>query len=205
VKVSLKRSSLLLSLAAIALPAAIAQAQAPKVAVRLDPATTEIRWKLSGVPHSVHGTFHLKGGLVTLDPATTVAAGELLVDLSSGESGNKERDAKMQKDILQSDKYPEAFFRPAKITGSPEAFILKSSATQTVEAEGTFNIHGADHPLVLKIEVKLDGDKATAATHFTVPYVEWGMKNPSHGLLRVGKSVDVEIVAYGTVESSDQK
>jgi polyisoprenoid-binding protein YceI len=124
--------------------AALAHAQAPKVTVHLDPATTEIHWTLSGNTHTTHGTFKLKGGTVSFDPATGAAEGELLVDLTTGTSGNKDRDAKMQSEVLQSDKYPEAFFHPTKITGA-----LKPGAAQTLAAEGSFNIHGADHPLTL--------------------------------------------------------
>jgi hypothetical protein len=39
-----------------------------------------------------------------------------------------------------------------------------------------------------------------ATTHFVVPYVEWGMKNPSNLLLRVDKRVDVDVIAKGTAE-----
>ncbi len=173
--------------------ASFAQAQAPKVTVHLDPATTEIHWTLDGNAHTTHGTFKLKGGMVSFDPATGAADGELLVDLATGTSGNKDRDAKMQSEVLQSDKYPDAFFHPARITGA-----LKPG-TQTLAAEGSFNIHGADHPLTLQIEVKLDGDQATATTHFAIPYVAWGMKDPSVFLLRVGKEVEVDVVAHGTV------
>jgi polyisoprenoid-binding protein YceI len=176
------------------LNANLAEAQAQKVTIRFDPATTEIRWTLSGSTHTTHGTFKLKGGLVSFDPATGVAEGELLVDLATGESGNKDRDAKMQKEVLQSDKYPDAFFHPAKITGT-----LKPGATQTITAEGSFNIHGSDHPSKLQIDVRLEGDQATATTHFAIPYVAWGMKDPSVLLLRVGKEVDVDVVAHGAI------
>lgn len=172
-----------------------AGAQTPKTTVHFDPAATEIHWTLSGNTHTTHGTFKLKGGLVSFDPATGVAEGEVLADLASGESGDKDRDAKMHQEVLESDKYPQAFFHPTKITGS-----LKSGTTQTVSAEGTFNIHGADHPLKLQIQVKLDGNQATATTHFSVPYVAWGMKDPSVFVLRVGKEVDVDIVAHGTID-----
>jgi polyisoprenoid-binding protein YceI len=186
-----------LSIVLISLPiyGAQAQSEAPKVQVHLDPAATEIHWTLSGSTHTTHGTFRLKGGLLTFDPATGVASGELLVDLSTGESGNADRDVKMKNDVLESGKYPEAFFKPTKISGNP-----KTGFTQTVAAEGIFNIHGADHPLALTIEVKLEGNQATATTHFTVPYVSWGMKDPSVFLLRVAKSVDVDVVAHGTVD-----
>ncbi|AXC14972.1 hypothetical protein ACPOL_5726 [Acidisarcina polymorpha] len=177
-----------------------AETQTPKVAVKLDPATTEIKWELKGNTHTTHGTFKLKGGLVTYDPATGVSEGEILIDLASGESGNKSRDAKMQKEVLESDRYPEAFFHPSKITGS-----AKPGISQTLTAGGIFNIHGADHPFTLQIKVDFEGNQATATTHFSVPYVAWGMKDPSSFLLRVGKEVDVDVVAHGTVLNSEAK
>jgi polyisoprenoid-binding protein YceI len=178
-------------------PAAFAQNR--QVTVHFDPAATTIRWTLSGNLHATRGTFKLKGGVVSFDTATGAASGELLVDLASGESGNRDRDAKMRKQVLESDKYPEAFFHPEKIVGA-----LKPGATQTVAADGAFNIHGADHPLHVQIQVQLDGSHATATTRFSVPYVAWGMKDPSGFLLRVGKEVEIEIVAHGTVDGGGE-
>ena len=192
------RSATLLALSAM-LGCCVAQSQNQKITVHLDPATTEIHWTLGGSTHTTHGTFKLKGGLVTFDPGTGAAEGELLVDLKTGESGSKDRDTKMQSEVLQSDKYPEAFYHPTKITGGLKPGI------QSLSTEGTFNIHGADHPLQLEIQVNLEGDKATATTHFTVPYVAWGMKDPSVFVLRVEKTVNVEVVAHGTVEHATAK
>jgi polyisoprenoid-binding protein YceI len=196
----LDRLACAFSLCAAILFSGAAQAQNAKVAVQLDPATTAIHWTLSGSAHTTHGTFRLKSGQLVFDPVTGAATGELLVDLATGESGNESRDAKMQSEVLESNKYPEAFFHPTRITGA-----LKSGATQSMTAAGTFNIHGADHPLKLEIQVKLDGNRATATTHFSVPYVAWGMKDPSNFLLRVGKEVDVDIVAQGSVDGLASK
>jgi len=182
------------------LAAAAVYAQSPKVTVNLDPAASEIHWTLAGNAHTTHGTFRLKGGQLTYNPETGEAQGELLVDLATGESGNASRDSRMQTDVLESAKYPQAFFHPTKITGA-----VKAGATETVTAEGSFTIHGADHPLKLEIQVKVDGSRATATTHFSVPYVAWGMKDPSTFLLRVGKNVDVDVVAQGTVEGMAAK
>ena len=44
------------------------------------------------------------------------------------------------------------------------------------------------------------GDVVTATTRFTVPYVAWGMKNPSKFLLRVSKQVEIEVIAKGTIK-----
>ncbi len=172
-----------------------ARAQAQMVTVHLDPAQSEVHWTLSDVTHTVKGTFKLKGGMVAFDPKTGAANGELLVDVETGESGNHTRDEKMKKDVLESKKYPAAFFHPTRITGE-----LKPGTTQELAAEGTFNIHGADHPLTLKLAVQVNGTAVRAKTHFVVPYVAWGMKDPSVLVFRVGKQVDMDVTARGTVE-----
>lgn len=179
----------------LAFPAVSSLAQSKQMVVHFDPATTDIRWTLKANTHTVHGTFKLKGGVVTFDPASGVASGELLVDLTTGESGDRSRDEKMDKDVLEIAKYPTAFFHPSKISGS-----LKPGQEQPISAEGSFNIHGADHPLNLQLKVKLDGSGVIATTHFSVPYVAWGMKDPSAFVLRVAKEVDVDVTARGTIE-----
>jgi polyisoprenoid-binding protein YceI len=171
-----------------------AQSSTPKVTVRLDPQKTEIHWTLGSTLHTVHGTFRLKGGVMTFDPATGAAEGEFLVDVTTGESENSSRDGKMQNEVLESSKYPQAFFHPVKVSGD-----LKPG-TQNVTVGGTFNIHGADHPLTLQMAVQFDGTDATATTRFTIPYVAWGMKDESTFLLKVDKEVTVDVVSRGTVE-----
>jgi len=172
-----------------------AQSTTPKVTVHLDPQKTEIHWTLGTTLHTVHGTFRLKGGLMTFNPATGAAEGEFLVDVTTGESGNNSRDGKMQSEVLESSKYPQAFFHPVKVTGE-----LKPGSSQNVTVDGTFNIHGADHPLTLQMTVQLTGTDATATTHFTIPYLAWGMKDESTFLLKVDKEVTVDITARGTVD-----
>jgi polyisoprenoid-binding protein YceI len=172
-----------------------AQSTPHPVTLHLDPSRTEIHWTLSGNMHTVHGTFKLKGGLITYDPATGAAQGEIAVDLSTGESGNNSRDSRMQKEILESGKYPQAIFHPLKVTGS-----VKPGAAQNVTIDGTFTIRGADHPLRMEAKVDVTGQDATAATQFAIPYVDWGMKNPSNFLFRVDKTVNLEIVAKGSID-----
>lgn len=170
--------------------------QAPQsVTLHLDPSSTEIHWILNGNMHAVHGTFKLKGGLITFDPATGAAQGEIAIDLSTGESGNHSRDSRMQKEILESDKYPQAIFHPEKVTGA-----VKPGSAQNVTIDGTFTIHGKDHPLRMEAKVDVNGHDAAATTHFSIPYVDWGIKDPSNFIFRVDKTVDLEIVAKGAID-----
>jgi polyisoprenoid-binding protein YceI len=181
--------------ASIILLGQFAQAQNRSMKVVFDPAHTEIHWKLSGL-HPVHGTFKLKSGEFLFNPKTGVAEGEILVDATTGESGNTARDKRMQDEVLESNRYPAIFYHPTEIKGPFKA----GEGTQDLTAEGTFNIHGADHPLELPLKVQINADTVTATTRFTVPYVEWGMKNPSRLLLRVGKQVEIEVTAKGTIK-----
>ncbi|HVJ09133.1 MAG TPA: YceI family protein [Acidisarcina sp.] len=170
---------------------------AQKMTVRLDPAQTEIRWKLTDTLHNIHGTFKLKTGKMSFDPAVGLAEGEFLVDADSGDSGSSMRDGVMKKKVLQTDRYPLISFRAAKIAGEP-----KPASMQDVTVDGTFNIHGADHALRMGLKVQMDGDKIAATTHFVVPYVDWGMKDPSNFVLKAGKQVDVDVVTHGTIEAA---
>jgi polyisoprenoid-binding protein YceI len=177
----------------------LASAQNRGMKVVLDPAQTEIHWKLSAGLHTIHGTFKLKSGEFLFNPKTGLAEGEILVDATTGQSGNAARDKRMQDEVLESNRYPAVFYHPTKIKGPFKA----GEGTQDLTGEGTFNIHGADHPLELPLKVQISADTVTATTRFTVPYVEWGMKNPSRFLLRVGKQVEVEVTAKGTIKQME--
>jgi polyisoprenoid-binding protein YceI len=155
----------------------------------LDPAQTKVSFTLGDVLHTVHGTFHLKSGTLNFDDATGLASGVLVVDATSGDSGSKARDGKMNKEILESQKFPEIIFTPQRFTGS-----LKAAGKSHLDVEGQFTIHGEAHPMTLAIEAEF-GNGATADTSFDVPYVKWGMKNPSTFILRVNDKVKIDIHA----------
>lgn len=180
---------------------ASAQQPADVIGVHFDPAQTHIQWSLKTTLHNVHGTFDLKGGLVTIDTSTGEAQGELVVELASGKSGDanhkdsRERDQKMQNDVLNSTQYPEAIFHPTRVTGS-----LKPGSKQQVSIEGTFTIHGTDHPLILHGTIERHATDAKANLTFTIPYVDWGMKNPGKFPLHVASTVDVTVDAQTTLE-----
>lgn len=160
--------------------------------VEFDPAQTQVHYTLVSTLHTVHGEFKLKKGLIRFDPATGAASGALVIDATSGESGNSSRDGRMHKSILESQKFPEITFTPQRVKGQ-----VAPQGDSQVEVEGTFNLHGADHPLTLVANVTAKDGLMTATTHFQVPYIQWGLKNPSTFILRVSDKVDIDIHATG--------
>jgi polyisoprenoid-binding protein YceI len=85
--------------------------------LQLDPAKTTVEFTLGDVLHTVHGTFTLRSGSIHFDLISGKAGGEVIVDATSGESGNSSRDRKMHAEILRSEKYPEITFAPAEVSG----------------------------------------------------------------------------------------
>src|ERR1035437_7091647 len=79
-------------LAALAAHVFAPAARAQESIVQLDPAQTKIEFTLGDVFHTVRGTFKLTSGTVRFDPSTGRTNGTIVVDATSGESGNGSRD-----------------------------------------------------------------------------------------------------------------
>ncbi|HEY6768360.1 MAG TPA: YceI family protein [Candidatus Sulfotelmatobacter sp.] len=169
------------------------RAEAQEIALQVDPAQSTVKFTLGDVLHTVRGTFAVKPGVLHLEPATGKVSGEILVDAKTGQSGNGTRDRKMHKEILESDRYPEIGFRPTSVEES--AASGKSSA----KVHGTFSIHGVEREITVPAQVDIEPGHWTANVHFTVPYVKWGMKNPSTLFLRVNDTVEIDLAAAGIV------
>jgi polyisoprenoid-binding protein YceI len=173
------------------------QTPASEIVLTLDPSQSTVHWAVDSTLHTVHGTFALKSGSVHFDPESGKAGGEIVVLASSGESGNGSRDARMHKEILESAKYPEVVFRPTRVEGK-----VGQSGASDVKLGGVFSIHGADHDLTAVVHAELTGDRWRGTSKFDVPYVKWGIKDPSNFLLKVKPVVNVELEMSGRVTAA---
>ena len=79
---------------------------------------------------------------------------------------------------------------------------LKQGGTSEVVLKGTLLFHGAEHPVEIPAKVTLAGDRLTADGHLTIPYVAWGLHDPSKFVLRVGKTVEVRLQVAGNLRST---
>lgn len=164
----------------------------------LDPDCTRVNWTLGDVLHTVHGTFKLRRAAVTFDTDSGRAGGEILVDATSGESGSNARDGRMHQHVLESARYPDASFVPDHVEGK-----LALAGESNIKLHGSFTIHGASHELTVPVGVTAKGDKLDVHATFDVPFVAWGMKDPSTLFLKVNKLVQVEILSKGTMSASN--
>jgi polyisoprenoid-binding protein YceI len=181
----------------IALPQhAAPQTIGNQLAVSIDPSQSAIHWTLGSSLHTVHGTFALKKGSMQLDLATGKASGKIIADATSGKSGNDGRDRKMHKDVLESGRFTEIIFRPDSITGK-----LDTQGESTVQMHGILVLHGSEHELTVPVQANIAADHWTGSAKFSVPFIDWGLKNPSTWLLKVDHSVMIDLELKGTIQA----
>jgi polyisoprenoid-binding protein YceI len=179
---------------AAGLPWALAAESPGGMTFDLDPQATHVTFTLGATMHTVHGTLRARRGSLRFDPASGAAAGEIVLDAQSAETGNGSRDRDMHGKILESGRYPEIVWKIDRVEGFPPAGTRSAKVTLS----GNLTVHGATHALTAPAQVTLAGDhRATANVTFEIPYVAWGMKDPSSFVLRVDKVVAVEVQAAG--------
>ncbi|HUB28930.1 MAG TPA: YceI family protein [Terracidiphilus sp.] len=179
-----------LSLFAALAPSAFAERQTFSV----DPAASQVDFALGGSGHHVQGTFKVQSGSIAFDPAAQTISGSIVVAAGSGNSGEPSRDKKMSNDVLNVEKFSEVTFAPSSYTGS-----LAASGDSTIQVSGVFTLHGAAHNITVPMQVHIDGSNLTAKGQFTVPYVQWGLKDPSVFILKVAKEVEIDLSLTGHV------
>ena len=184
-------------LPAVPKPPQTAQTAAHPVSLTFDPGQSKVHFMVESTLHTVHGTFNLKSGTVQFDPQSGKAEGEIVVFANSGESGNSSRDERMHKEILESWKFGEATFRPTQIDGQ-----VSLSSPCDFKVKGVFNLHGGDHDIVALVHSELSGGRWKGTAKFDVPYIQWGIKDPSNFMLKVKPVVHVELEMAGIEASS---
>lgn len=164
--------------------------------LQLDAAKSEVHFTLSDPMHPVKGTFRVANGTIAFDQQGHMS-GSVVVDARSGDSGNSSRDKKMTQDQLKAPTFSTVSFEPTGYIGS-----LAPTGDSTITVNGTFTLLGKGHPISVPMKVEIADGQCRASGSFVVPYVQWGMKDPSNFLLHVGKEVTVDLVLVGPVISA---
>ena len=182
------KSLAVLALAVILAPAALAQRQTLVV----NPDASEVKMTLKTTHELVSGTFHIQSGSIEFDPGAPKVSGSVVVLAGSGKTGNDSRDKKMNKDILQVEQHATVSFEPKSYAGA-----IAPSGDSTIQVTGIFTLLGTPHEITIPILVHLEGATATAKAHFVVPYIQWGLKDPSFLFWKADKEVAIDLSLTG--------
>jgi len=182
--------SIFLALPLLLVPAVLAQHQTFTV----NPASSNVSFSLGGNTHPVNGTFHVQSGVIEFDRSAATISGNVVVAAGSGDSGDKGRDRKMTNDVLDAAHFADVSFVPKSYQGT-----IATTGDSTIQVTGVFTLHGSAHDLTVPMQIHMDGINLTAKTHFTIPYVQWGLHDPSVFILKVAKEVGIDLALSGTV------
>ena len=184
------KSLAIVALALLFAPAALAQHQTFTV----NPDASEVKMKLNTTHEVVNGTFHIQSGSINFERTACRISGTVIVAAGSGKTGNDSRDKKMNKDILKVDQFTTVSFAPKTCNGT-----IAASGDSTIQVSGVFTLLGTAHDLTIPMQIHIDGSKATAKAQFVVPYVEWGLKNPSFLIWKAENDVAIDLNLVGAI------
>ena len=179
-------------LALVVLLAPVAGAQHQTFVV--NPDTSEVRMTLKTTHELVSGTFHIQSGSIEFDRGTSKMSGSVVALAASGKTRNDTRDNKMNKDILQVEQHATVSFEPKSYAGT-----IAASGDSTIQVAGIFTLLGMPHQITIPMLVHLEGATASAKAHFVVPYVQWGLKNPSFLIWKAENDVAIDLNLRGTI------
>ena len=124
-------------------------------------------------------------------------SGSVVVLAGSGKTGNGSRDKKMNKEILQVEQHATVSFEPKSYAG-----VIAPSGDSTIQVTGIFTLLGTPHEITIPMLVHLEGNTATAKAHFSVPYIQWGLKDPSFLFWKADKDVAIDLYLTGQLSRS---
>ena len=182
------KSFAVFALAVLLAPAAIAQHQT--FVVNAD--GSEVKMTLNTTHELVNGTFHIQSGSIEFDHGTAKMSGSVVVLAGSGKTGNDSRDKKMNKDILKVEQYTTVSFEPKTYTGT-----IAPSGDSNLQVTGIFTLLGTPHEITIPLLVHLEGATAAAKAHFVLPYIQWGVKDPSFLIWKADKDVAIDLFLTG--------
>lgn len=160
----------------------------------VNPDASEVKMTLKTTHEVVNGTFHVQSGSIGFDASDPKMSGLITVIAGSGKTGNDSRDKKMYKDILKVEDHTIISFEPKTYVGN-----IVPSGDSNIQVTGIFTLLGTPHEITVPMLVHLDGASATAKGHFMVPYVQWGLKNPSFLIWKADNDVSIDLSFVGTI------
>ncbi|MEI9969340.1 MAG: YceI family protein [Terracidiphilus sp.] len=160
----------------------------------VNPDASEVKMTLNTTHEVVIGNFHVQSGSIEFDRSAGQISGWVVVLAGSGKTGNDSRDRKINRDVLEVEQHATVSFEPKTFVG-----VLAASGDSTIQVSGIFTLLGTPHEITVPMLVHLEGTSATAKAHFVVPYVQWGLKNPSFLIWKADDDVAIDLNLVGAL------
>jgi hypothetical protein len=89
------------------------------------------------------------------------------------------------------------------VSFAPKTYAGKivPSGDSTIQVSGVFTLLGTPHDLTIPMQIHIDESKATARAQFVVPYVQWGLKNPSFLIWKADYDVAIDLNLAGKISN----
>jgi len=185
-------------IAAVASLAPVA-ACSEELVLTLAPEETQATFRVRATLFDIDGVLALSPARIRFDPATGAVSGSITIDLRESKTGRRLRDWEMHTRVLETERYPLAVFRVDQMLGT-----LAPSGTSNLVLAGIVTMHGAEHAMVVPVKATVSGDTFSAEALFEIPYVAWGLRDPSLLFLRVAHVAVVSVKVRGDLRADHE-
>jgi polyisoprenoid-binding protein YceI len=166
---------------------------------RIEAKGSELRWELPATLHTVEGVApRVRGtidvelaGATRTEPSLSSWRGRVRVvaDAAAMTTGNSSRDRKMRERTLDVRRYPEIVFESRRMEADLSRF--RAGEHLTVEVAGDLTVHGRAASIRVPVDVFVFEDHAILSGAFSVGWKQFGLPDPSFGIITVREPVRV--------------
>jgi polyisoprenoid-binding protein YceI len=115
-------------------------------------------------------------GTLTMS-GTQITAVEVSADLTSLKSDDNRRDGQLQRQALETARFPQATFKltaPIQLAAAPA-----DGQTITATATGELTLHGVTKAVQVPIEARLSGDVVTVVGSLEIQFADYSVEQPT--------------------------
>jgi polyisoprenoid-binding protein YceI len=172
-------------LVAAAVLGAARQEEVRPLRYRLENAGSSVRWELPATMHTVRGVVPKFEGWIHADPSAEGwdVRSRIVVAAASMHTGSGKRDRTMREKVLETDQHPEIVFELKSFRADLARF--RAGQAFTVQIAGDLTVHGRKQTVQLPVDVHVFPKAAVITGSFPLHWKEYGLHDPSFGLVKV--------------------
>ncbi len=166
-----------------------------------------VREQLVGVgfPSDAIGSTQSVSGSIVIDKSGEILReqSKIVVDLRTLKSNESRRDNWIQRNTLETQRFPNAEFVPTKATGLPNP--LPTAGEANFQLVGSLTVRGVTKKVTWQVMVQVAGQEVTGLAKTQVKITDFGMTPPKVGpVLSIEDNLKLELDFRGIVSSESE-